>query len=147
MIHQIVFFLHWKRARTRKTKTKTKKVKKSDPYYGDEIKRFKECYKTYFGTIPFLSSHQCLQLSELIEQTPDFFETLDEVLKTLKSIGEFTGKDGQKYKPSVSFLLKDKNYSDLRNGVYDNRAAPDDEDGDEYGKMTEEEKIAYLDSL
>ena len=68
-----------------------------------------------------------MQLSELIEQTPDFFETLDDVLKTLKSIGEFTGKDGKKYKPSVSFLLKDKNYSDLRNGVYDNRAAPDED--------------------
>ncbi|OLA94813.1 MAG: hypothetical protein BHW64_02030 [Candidatus Melainabacteria bacterium LEY3_CP_29_8] len=77
--------------------------------------------------MPFISSTQCLQLSELIENTPDFFETLDGVLKTMKAIGKFTGKDGQKYKPSVSFLLKDKNYSDLRNGVYDNRAAPDDD--------------------
>lgn len=64
---------------------------------------------------------------ELIEQTPDFFETLNDVLKTMKNIGEFKGKDGNSYKPSVSFLLKDKNYSDLRNGVYDNRAAPDDD--------------------
>ena len=103
------------------------RTQKVDPYYSEEVKRFKSCYKQHFGAIPFLSSPQCLQLSELIEQTPDFFETLDDVLKTLKSIGEFTGKDGKKYKPSVSFLLKDKNYSDLRNGVYDNRAAPDED--------------------
>ena len=103
------------------------RTQKVDPYYSEEVKRFKSCYKAHFGAIPFLSSPQCLQLSELIEQTPDFFETLDDVLKTLKSIGEFTGKDGKKYKPSVSFLLKDKNYSDLRNGVYDNRAAPDED--------------------
>lgn len=100
---------------------------RQDPYFGEEVKKFKACYKAHFGVEPYLSSPQCLQLWELIEQTPDFFETLNDVLKTMKNIGEFKGKDGNSYKPSVSFLLKDKNYSDLRNGVYDNRAAPDDD--------------------
>ena len=109
------------------TRDSSVQKRKKDPFLSEEVKQFKECYKKHLGMMPFLSSPQCLQLSELIENTPDFFETLDDVLKTMKAIGKFTGKDGQKYKPSVSFLLKDKNYSDLRNGVYDNRAAPDDD--------------------
>lgn len=60
----------------------------------------------------------------------------------MKNIGEFKGKDGNSYKPSVSFLLRNKNYSDLRNGVYDNRAAPSDiELTIKVEKMTEKEQI------
>lgn len=119
-----------------------------DPYFGEEVKKFKACYKTHFGVEPFLSSLQCQQLQELVLTSPDFFKTLDDVLQKMKNIGEFKCKDGNSYKPSVSFLLKDKNYSDLRNGVYDNRAAPtDNELTIEVGKMTEQERIEWLNSL
>lgn len=85
---------------------------------------------------------QCHQLQELVLTSPDFFETLDDVLQKMKNIGEFKGKDGNSYKLSVSFLLKDKNYSDLRNGVYDNRAAPSDNELTiKVEKMTEKEQI------
>lgn len=119
-----------------------------DPYFGEDVKKFKACYKVHFGVEPYLSSMQCHQLQELVLTSPDFFETLDDVLQKMKNIGEFKGKDGNSYKPSVSFLLKDKNYSDLRNGVYDNRAAPtDNELTIEVGKMTEQERIEWLNSL
>lgn len=121
---------------------------KQDPYFGEDVKKFKARYKAHFKAEPFLSSMQCHQLQELVSVTPDFFETLDEVLQKMKNIGEFKDKDGNGYKPSVSFLLKDKNYSDLRNGVYDNRAAPiDDELTIKVEKMTEQERIEWLNNL
>lgn len=92
-----------------------KKIKKIDPYFSDERKIFDKTYENIFGQAPYLANDDCLNFSEIASKTPAFFETLETDLKKLKKI-DFK-KIG--YKPSASWFLKEKNYADLRNGVYD----------------------------
>jgi len=56
-----------------------------------------------------------LNFFNLASKTPTFFETLEADLKKLKKIN--FKKIG--YKPSASWFLKENNYADLKNGVYD----------------------------
>jgi len=91
------------------------KIKKIDPYYSNERVFFDNAYEKVFGQAPYMTNEDCLNFSEIASKTPAFFDTLEADLKKLKKINfEKIG-----YKPSASWFLKEKNYADLKNGVYD----------------------------
>jgi len=91
------------------------KIKKFDPYCSNERTEFNNVYEKVFGQTPYLSNDDCLNFFNLASKTPTFFETLEADLKKLKKIN--FKKIG--YKPSASWFLKENNYADLKNGVYD----------------------------
>ena len=66
-----------------------------------------------FFTIPRLDENCKKKLFELFENIPDFFEILPDVLTRLKNT-EFNFEKG-KYKPDISWLLKDSNFIKLAN--------------------------------
>ena len=91
------------------------KIKRIDPYYSNERNIFNNTYEKVFKQAPYLTNEDCLNFSEIASKTPAFFETLEADLKKLQKINfEKIG-----YKPSASWFLKEKNYADLKNGVYD----------------------------
>lgn len=88
-----------------------------DPFT-DGQRRFTDAYKKVFDKKPLLSTSDIYAMHELSGQFEDFYETIPEVLEKTKDL-DFNG-----YKPSARWILQEKNYTDVRNGVYDNRGSP-----------------------
>lgn len=110
--------------------------KKKDPYIETRAEIQKIC-KSVNGINVLLTQEDCINAAFRDSENPDFWETLPELYKKVCKI-EFKG-----YKPSVSWLLKEKNYYDMRNGVYDEiaKSPPDSEDiGAIFDKLESEKK-------
>lgn len=96
---------------------KEKEEKKLDLY--TEIRpRLQQTCKEVYQTSCLISNDDCMRAAELSGTYSDFWETLKTCLEQVKTL-DFRG-----YKPNIRWLLQEKNYTDLRNGVY-NKAAPD----------------------
>jgi hypothetical protein len=97
-------------------------VNRVDPFVlADKVK---EEYKTVIGEELFFNQCELDELFCLFIETPDFLDTLNGVLWKLKAIRELWKPPkplGLGFCPSFGWLLKEKfkNYSNLRNGVYD----------------------------
>ena len=83
-----------------------------DPYNKGRFV-FNAAFEKVFGKKALLTSPDCLNLYELSCEFDDFYETLPEVLEVLSKL-DFKG-----WKPSANWVLQGKNYTDIRNGVYD----------------------------
>ena len=103
-----------------------KSSQKTDPFVlADKVK---EEYKAVIGKDCFLNQMDIEKLTSLYLATPDFFETLNGVmwqLKALQDLWKAPKPIGLGFSPPFSWLLKDnfKNYSDIRNGVYEEQVA------------------------
>lgn len=99
---------------------------KIDPFvFADKVKQE---YKAVIGKDCFLNQMETEKLFSLFLETPDFLETLNSVIWQLKALQDLWSPPkpiGLGFSPPLSWLLKDnfKNYSDLRNGVYEEQVA------------------------
>ena len=99
---------------------------KVDPFvFADKVKQE---YKAVIGKDCFLNQIETEKLFSLFLETPDFLETLNSVMWQLKALQDLWSPPkpiGLGFSPPLSWLLKDnfKNYSDLRNGVYEEQVA------------------------
>ena len=101
-----------------KEKEKVKK-EKEDPY--TELRpELQKIWKQETGENLFVSNSELLKAAEMSAEYPDFITELPNCIKVLKSIQFPSG-----YKPTLRFLLEEKNYTDIRNGAY-NKASPQD---------------------
>lgn len=94
-----------------KEKENQEKKKKEDPYL-EVLPKLKSIAKKVFGNSVLVSNDDCLQAVELSSNYDDFWETLENLLQQVKML-DFKG-----YKPKLNWLLKEKNYIDIRNGSY-----------------------------
>lgn len=94
-----------------KEKENQEKKKKADPYT-EVLPKLKNLAKTVFGKAVLVSNEDCLRAVELASTYEDFWETLENLLQQVKML-DFKG-----YKPKLNWLLKEKNYIDIRNGSY-----------------------------
>lgn len=103
-----------------------KSPQKVDPFvFADKVKQE---YKAVIGKDCFLNQIETEKLFSLFLETPDFLETLNGVMWQLKALQDLWSPPkpiGLGFSPPLSWLLKDnfKNYSDLRNGVYEEQVA------------------------
>lgn len=102
------------------------KEKKLDPLV--LVDRVKQEYKSVIGKDCFINQSESDKLMSLYLATDDFFETLNSVLWNLKALQDLWKAPkpvGLGFSPPFSWLLKDnfKNYSDIRNGVYEEQVA------------------------
>lgn len=99
---------------------------KVDPFvFADKVKQE---YKAVIGKDCFLNQIETEKLFSLFLETPDFLETLNSVMWQLKALQDLWSPPkpiGLGFSPPLSWLLKDnfKNYSDIRNGVYEEQIA------------------------
>lgn len=90
--------------------------------------KVKQEYKAVIGKDLLINLAEQEKLMSLYIATPDFLESLNPVMWSLKALQELWGKpkpEGIGYSPPFSWLLKEnfQNYLDIRNGVYDEQIA------------------------
>lgn len=125
--------------------------KKVDPLI--LVDKVKQEYRTVIGKDCFINQSELDKLMSLFFATDDFFETLNSVLWNLKALQDLWKPPkpvGLGFSPSFSWLLKDnfKNYSDIRNGVYDEQVAKWRKEyrlkrSQELAKQLEQEQVCY----
>ena len=100
-------------------KEKEKEERNPDPY--TQLRpELQKIWKQETGENLFISNSELLKAAEMSAEYPDFLTELPNCIKVLKSIQFPSG-----YKPTLRFLLEEKNYTDIRNGAY-NKASPQD---------------------
>ena len=117
------------------------------------VDRVKQEYKSVIGKDCFINQSESDKLMSLYLATPDFFETLNSVLWNLKALQDLWKQPkpiGLGFSPPFSWLLKDnfKNYSDIRNGVYEEQVAKWRKEyrlkrSQELAKQLEQEQVCY----
>lgn len=117
------------------------------------VDRVKQVYKSVIGKDCFISQSESDKLMSLYLATDDFFETLNSVLWNLKALQDLWKPPkpvGLGFSPPFSWLLKDnfKNYSDIRNGVYEEQVAKWRREyrlkrSQELAKQLEQEQVCY----
>lgn len=90
--------------------------------------KIKQEYKAVIGKDLLINLPEEEKIMSLYLATPDFLESLNSVMWSLKALQELWGKpkpEGIGYSPPFGWLLKEnfQNYSDIRNGVYDEQIA------------------------
>lgn len=117
------------------------------------VDKVKAEYKEVIGKDCFINQPELEKLMSLYLATPDFFETLNGVLWQLKALQDLWKQPkpmGLGFSPPFSWLLKDnfKNYSDIRNGVYEEQVAKWRKEyrlkrSQELAKQLEQEQVCY----
>ena len=125
--------------------------KKVDPLV--LVDKVKAEYKEVIGKDCFINQCELDKLMSLYLATDDFFETLNSVLWNLKALQDLWKQPkpmGLGFSPPFSWLLKDnfKNYSDIRNGVYEEQVAKWRKEyrlkrSQELAKQLEQEQVCY----
>lgn len=98
-----------------KEKENQEKKKKEDPFAPECRKKLSDVCKKVFKTSCLITREDCINASLLSADYDDFWETLEDCLNQVSRL-DFKG-----YKPNINWLLKEKNYTELRNGVYAGR--------------------------
>ena len=97
----------------------TEKTQKLDPYQNPIIRIFKDEYSKVFNNKPYLTAIERNKIVELCADIEDFTQTIPVVFAKMKSI-DFGFSN---WKPTVSWLLKDSNYTAVLNGAYDKQGS------------------------
>lgn len=97
---------------------KGEKTKKLDPYIDNHvIEKYKNEHEKYFGNKLRLDAQQRQRIMELNADIDGFIETIPEVFEKLKNITF----DVPNFNPNGIWLLRDSNYANVLNGLYDKR--------------------------
>ena len=99
-----------------------KKTKKLDPFTENSvIEKFKSEHKRMFGTKLYLDARQRMRIMELYSEIEDFTETIPDVFEKLKTL-DF---DLPNFNPNSAWLLRENNYTNVLNGLYDGKRKTD----------------------
>jgi predicted nucleic-acid-binding Zn-ribbon protein len=99
-----------------------KKIKKLDPYIDNPIiDKFRTEHKRVFGNKIYLDSGQRQRIMELNADIEGFVETISETFERLKNI-DF---DLPNFNPNGAWLLRDNNYTNVLNGLYNGKKKTD----------------------
>ena len=94
------------------------KQKKSDPFIDNPIvEKFKSEHERILGNKPYLTAQQRMKIMELNSEIPEFMDTITTAFLKVKNINF----DFENFTPNGGWLLKENNYTNVLNGMYDNR--------------------------
>lgn len=100
----------------------SEKIKKLDPYIDNPIiDKFRTEHKRVFGNKIYLDSGQRQRIMELNADIEGFVETIPETFERLKNI-DF---DLPNFNPNGAWLLRDNNYTNVLNGLYNGKKKTD----------------------